>query len=96
MLLCHPGQGLGSPGPAGKRWEAYAVLADSETFASSPQTLGGAGQASEGKAAAGRAATPAADAQSHPLVDPGGARKVFYSLRLGGSLPAIDVRADRH
>ena len=32
-------------GPAGERWEVYTVLADSETFGSSPQTLVAAGQA---------------------------------------------------
>lgn len=32
-------------GPAGERWEVYTVLADSETFGSSPQTLIDAGQA---------------------------------------------------
>jgi len=32
-------------GPAGERWEVYTVLADSETFGSSPKTLVEAGQA---------------------------------------------------
>src|ERR1700712_1588916 len=32
-------------GPAGERWEVYTVLADSETFGASPQTLIDAGQA---------------------------------------------------
>src|ERR1700712_1050720 len=32
-------------GPAGERWEVYTVLADSETFGASPQTLVDAGQA---------------------------------------------------
>ena len=31
-------------GPAGERWEVYTVLADSDTFGSSPQTLVDAGQ----------------------------------------------------
>ena len=36
-LLCHPGQGVGDR--AGReKWEVYTVLADSETFGSSPQT----------------------------------------------------------
>jgi catechol 2,3-dioxygenase-like lactoylglutathione lyase family enzyme len=34
-------------GPAGERWEVYTVLADSDTFGTSPQTLIDAGQASE-------------------------------------------------
>ena len=32
-------------GPGGERWEVYTVLADSDTFGSSPQTLVDAGQA---------------------------------------------------
>ncbi len=32
-------------GPAGERWEVYTVLAESETFGESPQTLIDAGQA---------------------------------------------------
>jgi catechol 2,3-dioxygenase-like lactoylglutathione lyase family enzyme len=35
-------------GPAGERWEVYTVLADSDTFGASPQTLIDAGQAPEG------------------------------------------------
>ena len=34
-------------GPAGERWEVYTVLADSQTFGSSPQTLIDAGQATD-------------------------------------------------
>ena len=34
-------------GPGGERWEVYTVLADSDTFGASPQTLVDAGQASE-------------------------------------------------
>jgi lactoylglutathione lyase len=34
-------------GPAGERWEVYTVLADSDTFGTSPQTLVDAGQAPE-------------------------------------------------
>ena len=34
-------------GPAGERWEVYTVLADSDTFGSSPKTLVDAGQAPE-------------------------------------------------
>lgn len=52
-------------GPAGERWEVYAVLADSQTFGSSPQTLIDAGQATDGvccgtAADSGRAAAPSA------------------------------------
>ena len=32
-------------GPGGERWEVYTVLADSDTFGTSPQTLVDAGQA---------------------------------------------------
>jgi lactoylglutathione lyase len=35
-------------GPGGERWEVYTVLADSDTFGTSPQTLIDAGQAPEG------------------------------------------------
>jgi lactoylglutathione lyase len=34
-------------GPGGERWEVYTVLADSDTFGSSPKTLVDAGQAPE-------------------------------------------------
>ncbi len=34
-------------GPGGERWEVYTVLADSETFGTSPQTLVDAGQVTE-------------------------------------------------
>ena len=34
-------------GPGGERWEVYTVLADSETFGTSPHTLVNAGQATE-------------------------------------------------
>ena len=34
-------------GPAGERWEVYAVLADSATFGQSPQTLVDAGSATD-------------------------------------------------
>lgn len=34
-------------GPGGERWEIYTVLADSQTFGTSPQTLIDAGQAPE-------------------------------------------------
>ena len=37
-------------GPAGERWEVYTVLADSQTFGTSPQTLIDAGQAPDGGA----------------------------------------------
>ncbi|MCW2620657.1 MAG: glyoxalase/bleomycin resistance/dioxygenase family protein [Frankiales bacterium] len=36
-------------GPAGERWEVYTVLADSETFGSSPLTLAAAGQGADGR-----------------------------------------------
>lgn len=35
-------------GPAGERWEVYTVLADSQSFGTSPQSLVDAGQASDG------------------------------------------------
>jgi catechol 2,3-dioxygenase-like lactoylglutathione lyase family enzyme len=35
-------------GPAGERWEVYTVLADSDTFGTSPKTLIEAGQAPAG------------------------------------------------
>jgi catechol 2,3-dioxygenase-like lactoylglutathione lyase family enzyme len=35
-------------GPGGERWEVYTVLADSLTFGTSPQTLVGAGQSTDG------------------------------------------------
>jgi catechol 2,3-dioxygenase-like lactoylglutathione lyase family enzyme len=48
-------------GPNGERWEVYTVLADSDTFGTSPQTLIDAGQAPEGGVCCGTAA--ATDAQ---------------------------------
>jgi lactoylglutathione lyase len=42
-------------GPGGERWEVYTVLADSDTFGSSPQTLIDAGQAPEGGVCCGTA-----------------------------------------
>ena len=44
-------------GPAGERWEVYTVLADSDTFGSSPQSLVGAGQAPEQSGTDASAAT---------------------------------------
>ena len=35
-------------GPAGERWETYTVLADSQTFGTSPQAVIDAGQATDG------------------------------------------------
>jgi catechol 2,3-dioxygenase-like lactoylglutathione lyase family enzyme len=35
-------------GPAGERWEVYTVLADSDTFGTSPKTLAEASQAPQG------------------------------------------------
>jgi catechol 2,3-dioxygenase-like lactoylglutathione lyase family enzyme len=57
-------------GPAGERWEVYTVLADSDTFGASPQTLIDAGQAPQdavccGSAQSSVSGTPvAADAAS--------------------------------
>jgi catechol 2,3-dioxygenase-like lactoylglutathione lyase family enzyme len=42
-------------GPNGERWEVYTVLADSDTFGTSPQTLIDAGQAPEGGVCCGTA-----------------------------------------
>ena len=42
-------------GPGGERWEVYTVLADSDTFGTSPQTLVDAGQAPEGGVCCGTA-----------------------------------------
>ena len=42
-------------GPDGERWEVYTVLADSDTFGTSPQTLVDAGQAPEGGTCCGTA-----------------------------------------
>jgi lactoylglutathione lyase len=44
-------------GPAGERWEVYTVLADSDTFGASPQTLIDAGQAPEAGVCCGSAQT---------------------------------------
>ena len=40
-------------GPGGERWEVYTVLADSDTFGTSPQPLADAGQAPDGADAPG-------------------------------------------
>ena len=42
-------------GPGGERWEVYTVLADSDTFGVSPQTLVDAGQAPTGGVCCGAA-----------------------------------------
>jgi len=42
-------------GPGGERWEVYTVLADSDTFGTSPRTLVDAGQATEAGACCGNA-----------------------------------------
>jgi len=42
-------------GPGGERWEVYTVLADSDTFGTSPQTLVDAGQAHKGGICCGTA-----------------------------------------
>ncbi|WP_409429452.1 ArsI/CadI family heavy metal resistance metalloenzyme [Mycobacterium sp. SMC-11] len=47
-------------GPAGEKWEVYTVLADSETFGTSPQLLA-EGEAAEGGVCCG--GTAAADAE---------------------------------
>ncbi len=39
-------------GPGGERWEVYTVLADSDTFGTSPATLVDAGQATDDRTAA--------------------------------------------
>jgi catechol 2,3-dioxygenase-like lactoylglutathione lyase family enzyme len=44
-------------GPGGERWEVYTVLADSDTFGTSPKTLVEAGQAPEGGVCCGTAQT---------------------------------------
>ena len=54
LLLRHPGQGLGHR-PGRGAWEVYTVLADSDTFGTSPQTLIDAGQAPEGGVCCGTA-----------------------------------------
>ncbi|GAB2628933.1 ArsI/CadI family heavy metal resistance metalloenzyme [Prescottella soli] len=50
-------------GPAGEKWEVYAVLADSETFGSTPQHLEGP-QGSEGGVCCGTAAPTEGKAQA--------------------------------
>lgn len=49
-------------GPAGEKWEVYTVLADSETFGTSPQLLAD-GEPGEGVCCG---ATTAADAEAQP------------------------------
>ena len=44
-------------GPAGERWEVYAVLADSDTFGASPQHTD-PGAETEGGVCCGGSATP--------------------------------------
>jgi catechol 2,3-dioxygenase-like lactoylglutathione lyase family enzyme len=58
-------------GPGGERWEVYTVLADSETFGTSPLTLVEAGQALAGSVCCGiaqdaSATTPPSDRQPAP------------------------------
>jgi catechol 2,3-dioxygenase-like lactoylglutathione lyase family enzyme len=57
-------------GPGGERWEVYTVLADSDTFGNSPQTLIDAGQLPGGGVCCGNAqagaAEPAADSTESP------------------------------
>ncbi|WP_425607491.1 ArsI/CadI family heavy metal resistance metalloenzyme [Rhodococcus pyridinivorans] len=52
-------------GPAGEKWEVYTVLADSETFGSSPQHLDDSA-ATEGGVCCGTAAAPTEDKQEAP------------------------------
>ena len=47
-------------GPGGERWEVYTVLADSDTFGTSPQSLVDAGRAPEGGVCCGTPQTDAA------------------------------------
>jgi catechol 2,3-dioxygenase-like lactoylglutathione lyase family enzyme len=51
-------------GPSGERWEVYTVLADSETFGTSPLTLIEAGQAPDGGVCCGTAAGDSAATES--------------------------------
>jgi lactoylglutathione lyase len=44
-------------GPAGEKWEVYTVLADSDTFGTSPQHLDEAGEAQGGVCCGGAAAS---------------------------------------
>jgi catechol 2,3-dioxygenase-like lactoylglutathione lyase family enzyme len=53
-------------GPNGERWEVYTVLADSETFGTSPQTLIDAGQAPEGGVCCGTATATDTAEKPHP------------------------------
>jgi lactoylglutathione lyase len=53
-------------GPNGERWEVYTVLADSETFGTSPQTLIDAGQAPEGGVCCGTATATDTAETPHP------------------------------
>ncbi|WP_255028338.1 ArsI/CadI family heavy metal resistance metalloenzyme [Rhodococcus sp. GA1] len=52
-------------GPAGEKWEVYTVLADSETFGSSPQHLDDSATAGGG-VCCGTAAAPTEDKQEAP------------------------------
>ncbi|MFE0751821.1 ArsI/CadI family heavy metal resistance metalloenzyme [Gordonia sp. NPDC058843] len=53
-------------GPAGEKWEVYTVLADSETFGSSPKLLAEntLGDADQGSACCGGSATNPAEART--------------------------------
>jgi hypothetical protein len=46
-------------GPAGEKWEVYTVLADSETFGTSPQHLEESGEGEDGVCCGGTAAVEA-------------------------------------
>lgn len=53
-------------GPGGERWEVYTVLADSNTFGTSPQTLVDAGQDPQGPALEDPVCCGAQHAQAAP------------------------------
>ena len=53
-------------GPAGERWEVYTVLADSQTFGTSPQTLGDAETAETGGVCCGTASDAADAPEAQP------------------------------
>lgn len=53
-------------GPGGERWEVYTVLADSNTFGTSPQTLVDAGQDPQGPALEDPACCGTQQAQAAP------------------------------
>lgn len=56
-------------GPGGERWEVYTVLADSDTFGSSPTTLVDAGRAPETGTCCGTAQAEAATVSTPSAAD---------------------------